>query len=354
MSGRRADPCARRFAVTRDGWALELFCHSPAGGDEPRRATPVLLVPGYAQTPYLFGVHPRGPSLLATLLAAGFETWTLYLRGTGQSRPRRDDAGPVSLVAYADEDLPAALEVVLEDREAASGRAFVIGSSLGGSVVYGYLARSGAARIAGVVALGSPLRWEPPHPILRALFASPRLAARAPMGGASRLASSTFPWLGRAGWLAPYVNPAHVDLEDARTLVGAVTDPNPTINAEIATWVARRELVLAGTDVAAALRRITIPLLVVAANRDGLVPPAAARSAAEAWGGSDREVLEVGTREDWFAHADLFVAPTAPLRVFAPVARWLAARDPGSPALAARGPGAPDLAVRPAGDRPGA
>lgn len=354
MSGPRGVPGARRFAVTRDGWALELFRHTPAGDVEPRRAAPVLLVPGYAQTPYLFGVHPRGPSLLATLLAAGFETWTLCLRGTGQSWPRRGDAGPVSLVAYADEDLPAALRVVLEGHEAASGRAFVIGSSLGGSVVYGYLARSGAARIAGVVALGSPLRWEPPHPLLRVLFASPRLAARAPMGGASRLASSTFPWLGRAGWLAPYVNPAHVDVEDARTLVGAVTDPSPTINAEIAAWIARRDLVLAGTDVAAALRRISVPLLVVAANRDGLVPPAAARSAAEAWGGRDREVLEVGTRDDWFAHADLFVAPTAPLRVFAPIARWLAARDPGTGALAARGPEPPALAACPAGDRPGA
>jgi len=328
----------RRFAVTRDGWALELWRHAPARRDEPTRATPVLLVPGYAQTPHLFGVHPRGPSLLETLLAAGFEAWTLHLRGTGQSRPRHGGAGPVSLAAYADEDLPAALGVVLEGREAAGGRAFVIGSSLGGSVVYGYLARCGAARIAGVVALGAPLRWESPHPILRALFASPQLAARAPMDGASRLFTGAFPRLGRAGWLAPYVNPAHVLVEDARTLMGAVTDPSPSVNAEIAAWLARRDLVLAGTDVAAALRRITVPLLVVTANRDGLVPPAAARSAAEAWGGDDSEVLEVGTRDDWFAHADLFVAPTAPTRVFAPVARWLAVRD-GGPAHPATGSG---------------
>lgn len=330
----------RRFAVTRDGWALELWRYSPAGGDEPRRATPVLLVPGYAQTPYLFGVHPRGPSLLATLLAAGFETWTLHLRGTGQSQPRRGGAGPVSLVAYADEDLPAALELVLEGRRANGGRAFLVGSSLGGSVAYGYLARSGAARVAGVAALGAPLRWESPHPLLRALFASRRLAARAPMDGTSRLVTRAMPRLGRVGWLAPYINPAHVNVEDARTLIGAITDPKPPLNAEIAAWLARRDLVLAGTDVAAALRRITVPLLVVAANRDGIVSPAAARSAAAAWGGTDQEVLEVGTRDDWFAHADLFVAPTAPLRVFAPVARWLAARD-GGPADPATNPGGP-------------
>ncbi|MBN2194235.1 MAG: alpha/beta fold hydrolase [Polyangiaceae bacterium] len=319
-------PRLRFFAATRDGWELELWRHLPAPKDDPLRPLPVLVVPGYAQTPYLFNVHPRGPSLVETLVGAGFETWTVHLRGTGQSRPRGTEAGPVSLLSYADEDLPAALRAVLEHSTTRARRTFIIGSSLGGSVTYAHLARTGQERIAGVVALGSPLRWDSPHPIVLALFASRRLAEAVPMKGVSRLASRLLPPLARAGWLRAYVNGSHADDADERLLVGAIADPSPNVNVEITEWLARCDLMLGGTDVAAELGRVTIPLLVVAANRDGLVPLAAARSAVAAWGGADVEVLEVGTHEDWFSHADLFVAPTAPTRVFVPVAHWLAGR----------------------------
>jgi pimeloyl-ACP methyl ester carboxylesterase len=327
VSAPRPRARVRHFAATHDGWELEVWRHAPKS-DAGRRAVPVLIVPGYAQTPYLFGVHPRGPSLLESLVTAGFETWTVYLRGTGQSRPGSAGARPPSLTAYVEEDLPAALGLVLERGETGAERAFLLGSSLGGSLVYAHLARAGTAGVAGVVTLGAPLRWTSPHPLVRALFASPQLAERLPAAGLGRWATHLLPRLGRWGWLGLYVNPANINPDDDRLLVGAITDPSPAVNLEIADWLARGSLDVAGVDVARSLGDVTVPLLVVAANRDGLVPPESARSAAEAWGGEDVELLEVGTRDDWFSHADLFVAPTAPERVFAPVARWLAARAP--------------------------
>lgn len=333
MSGGEARARQRWFAATDDGWELELWRHLPSREGGELRRMPVLIVPGYAQTPYLFDVHPRGPSLIATLLTAGFETWTVYLRGTGQSRRRSPTAGGISLAGYVDQDLPAALATVLEQGTTGASQVLAVGSSLGGSIVYGHLARAGAARVAGVVALGSPFLWEPPHPVVRALFSSRKLAEAVPMNGASRLAMRMLPPLARLGWAAPYVNPEHVNMDDVRSLIGGIADPSPELNGEIAEWMSRRDFQLEGVAVAPALERITVPLLIVVANRDGLVSRAAACSVTDWWGGSDVEVLEVGTHDDWFSHADLFVAATAPERVFAPVARWLttrARRDAGS------------------------
>ena len=50
-------------------------------------------------------------------------------------------------------------------------------------------------------------------------------------------------------------------------------------------------------------------------------------SAVTAWGGDDVESLQVGTRDDCFSHADLMASKDAPERVFAPINRWLDARD---------------------------
>jgi len=78
-----------------------------------------------------------------------------------------------------------------------------------------------------------------------------------------------------------------------------------------------------GVHVTRAMREVTQPLLLVVANQDGIVPERVATSAARAWGGSDVTTLRIGTPEDWYAHADLFVGHASPEIVFAPIERWL-------------------------------
>ncbi len=310
-------------ARTPDGWLLELrVARSPAhfaGG------LPVAIVPGYGMNSFIFSFHPRGTSMERSLCEAGYEVWSLNLRSQGGSRRIRSDAGEPSLRVYAETDLSVAIDAVLERSATGAERVQLIGASLGGSLAYAHLALVPEHRIAGVVAVGSPLRWEALHPALAVAFRSPRLVGMLRFSGTRRMARAVLPIAARIPHaLDVYMNASHVDLSRAREMTQTVEDPIPRVNRDIAKWISERDMVLAGTNVTEALRGSTLPLLCVLSNRDGIVPTPAAMSAASVWADSAVQVLTIGDEHNWYAHADLFVGDEAPARVFAPIASWLA------------------------------
>ncbi|MCS6912950.1 MAG: alpha/beta fold hydrolase [Myxococcales bacterium] len=315
----------RLGATTRDGWRLDLKRTWSAAHLRPG-SRPVLIVPGYGMNAFIFGFHPRGTSLERCLAEQGLEVWSVNLRGQGGSCPLRRDAPGPSLRAHAEEDLEAALAAVLQHSRTGAERVDVIGCSLGGSLVYAHLALCPGHRVGALVAVGAPLRWVGVPRVVR-LLASPQLVGALRLGGTRRLAAVGLRLAGRVpGLLSVYMNPRHVDLAAAGQLVQTVEDPAPGTTRDIAQWVRSGDLWLRGINITEAMRRVDRPLLLVVSNRDGIVPEAAALSAAQVWGGPNVQVLRVGDEQDWFAHADLFIADAAPERVFAPMARWLCAQ----------------------------
>lgn len=310
-------------ARTPDGWLLELrSARSPAyfaGG------LPVAIVPGYGMNSFIFSFHPKGTSMERSLCEAGYEVWSLNLRRQGGSRQIRSDAGEPSLRRYAQTDLSVAIDAVLEHSATGADRLQLIGASLGGSLAYAHLALVPEHRVAGVVAIGAPLRWEELHPALALAFRSPRVVGMLRLSGTRRLARTVLPLAARIPHaLDIYMNASHVDLSRAREMTQTVEDPIPRVNRDIAKWISERDMVLGGTNVTEALRGSKLPLLCVLSNRDGIVPTPAALSAAEVWADSAVQVLTIGSDDDWFAHADLFVGDEAPDLVFSPIASWLA------------------------------
>lgn len=313
-----------RYARTTDGWLLSVArTFDPARLD--RRAPPLLIVPGYGMNGFIFGYHPRGTSMNRALAEAGFEVWTMDLRAHGRARPVAPNAAPPSLARYALRDLPAALDVVLAATHTDANRVVLVGVSLGGAISYGYLAHHGASRVAGVVAMGAPLRWDRPHRLIRLAFASPELVGLVPVRGTRIMARLALPVLARIPFvLRPYVNAKHVDVSKAHELVATVEDPHPAVNADLARWMRAHDLVLEGRNVTEALANVDVPLLVVIAGDDGIVPEPVSLSVLDAWGGTDVKVLRVGDANHEYAHADLFIADRAHEDVFLPVARWIA------------------------------
>jgi pimeloyl-ACP methyl ester carboxylesterase len=232
------------------------------------------------------------------------------------------------MARYAHEDVLAAIDFVLATSEGGHDRLDVLGASLGGSITFTHLSRAAQRdRIASVIAIGSPLRWETVPLVLRLPFASRRIAGLVRVSGARRLASTILPLVKRApAVLAMYMNAAHVDLDAASDLVRTVEDPDPVVNRDLAGWMKEKDLVVDGVNVTRAMADVTHPLLLVVANEDGIVPERVATSAARAWGGRDVTTLRIGTPNDWYAHADLFVGHESPTLVFAPIERWLRAR----------------------------
>jgi pimeloyl-ACP methyl ester carboxylesterase len=305
------------------GWQLELKqIYDPQRLNRDLR--PLLIIPGYGMNSFIFGYHPSGLSMEAFLCQAGFEVFSANLRGQGGARrrsgPRRYGFEELALV-----DLPKIFEAALSQTKTRATRVDPLGASLGATLLYAYLAHHPKDHPLGaVVSIGGPLRWASAHPLLRAAFASPRLAGALPLYGTRALARAVLPVVRRIpALLSLYMNAAIVDLSMASELVKTVEDPHPPLNGEIARWFRDRDLTVGGKNVTLALAEVELPLLCVLANRDGIVPPDAALAAVDAIGSRDVEVLPVGDAEIWFAHADLFVSRHCHEKVFEPLSRWL-------------------------------
>ncbi|MBX3125450.1 MAG: alpha/beta fold hydrolase [Polyangiaceae bacterium] len=310
------------------GFALDLRRYVAQGG-HLRQRRPVLLVPGYCMNTTPLTFHPSGPSLIEFLVARGFEVWTSNLRGQGESRSE-GGTRDVGFRVLALEDLASALRHVREHTETGADRVDVVGCSLGGTYVFAYLAHHPEDHgIGSVVGIGAPLSWSSAHPLMRFAFGSPALTRRLHISGTRRAASLVLPFIAKRAprLLSMYMNTSIVDLSRADELVKTVEDPIAKLNSEIARWVESGDLFVAGINVTKALGRIDRPLLCVVANRDGIVPPQAARSALDAFGSAERHELAVGDDQTWFAHADLFISRHAETRVFAPLADWLLAQS---------------------------
>ena len=141
---------------------------------------------------------------------------------------------------------------------------------------------------------------------------------------ARRLARVALPVLKRVPLLLSiYLNADGVDLSRGDQLVKTIDDPVPYINRQIARWIRKKDLVVGGVNVTEGLAQVTTPLMVVLANKDGIVPVKTAMSAVDAMGSAQSTVLEVGDPERWVAHADLFIGEGSQERVFEPMSRWL-------------------------------
>ena len=314
----------RHTATTTDGWTLRL---RRVSNGSPRHSNPICIVPGYGMNSFILGYHPTGCSMEEYLAKRGFEVWSVDLRGQGES------SGPGGKVDYglADlglTDLPAVLETISEKTKCKDPAAHLIGCSLGGTVVFVTVGLEASPFVRSVVALGAPLRWVDPHPLLKFAFGSPRLARFIPHRGNRLLASLIFPLaLKVPKSLHIYMHPEITDTTNYKTLLNTVDDTSPSLNVEIAQWVQNVDLTVVGRNVSSAVGAVTVPLLSVVANADGIVPLASATSAHDRWGGGDRTIVTVGDSDRRFAHADLFISRFSEELVFEPIASWCEERS---------------------------
>jgi len=314
--------------VESGGWFIHLK-QSWAPEHLDRTLRPLVIIPGYGMNSFIFGFHPQGTSMARCLAEAGFEVWSVNMRGQGPSRPMNGRVIEPSLEAYATVDLVNAIEFILAETACETNRVDLIGASLGGSVVYAYLAlHHEQNKVGSVVTIGGPLRWVVVHPMLKVAFASPAIAGMVRFPYTQMLARHAFPLLSRIpGVLSLYMNAKHLDLSHAQDLTKTVDNLHGSINRDLAFWMQNTDLVVAGVNITEALVKVRHPLMVILGNKDGIVPPETALAALDAWGGEDKTSINVGTPDDWYAHADLFVGNEAPQRVFTPIADWLLARQ---------------------------
>lgn len=252
----------------------------------------------------------------------GFEVWSVNLRAQGGSIGEDGDLR-FGLKDLAVTDLGAALKFISRKSRSQTGKVDLIGCSLGGTLGFIHVALVPHNHAGALVAVGAPLRWEKVHPLVKIIFASPKLIGMIPVARTKLIVRFLMPLLVHSRLLRIYLHKEMVDLKNRNLLLETVEDPNRYLNREIAQWIKDKDLIIDGKNISAEFHAAKNPLLCVIANSDGIVPPMTALSAEEMSGSKIKETLVVGTDRLRFAHADLFVSNHAHEMVFRPIADWL-------------------------------
>jgi pimeloyl-ACP methyl ester carboxylesterase len=315
-------------AQTRDGWQLALGTRLPRG--EARRP-PVLLVHGLSANRWMMDAGLEGFSLAGHLAERGFRTFSLDLRGHGDSRHPPPGAGHWTFDDYAREDVPAALDAIRH----ATGEEQVlwVGHSLG-AVLGLVTCQLHPERVAGIVALAGPMSFDEEGIVARYLGLGflvdgrfNRTLARmvAPLAGTVHSAASELA-----------VNGRNMDRPAFQRLMSNGIENVPRrVFVQLSDWVRSDTCRSADgrIDYRAGLADCRQPALFVAGERDNLAPPDVVRRSFDLWGGP-RELVQfhaAGGHAADYGHTDLLFGKKAPQEVFPVIDGWLAAHSSTAP-----------------------
>jgi alpha-beta hydrolase superfamily lysophospholipase len=321
------EPDAWVQVTAKDGHPLSL-AHFRAQG-ERRAAEPVLLCHGLSVNRFNMDMDDE-TSLARWLAARGFDVYVVELRGHGRSK-----RGLLSFQRFDDYptlDLPAVIEAVRARHGAA--KVHWCGHSMGGLVLYAYLAREPEADVRSAVTIGSPVRMRPAWWMKLGIRAAALWPFPLCWSPGSFLVA---PIVGRIDHplVRMIVNPRNVRGSRMRTaLANVVADISPGEVRHFARMACEGSFTSAdgACDYAAGLATTTTPCLVIAGTDDRLATPAAVRAGFDALGGGAPHAFRLAGRasgdpED-FGHGDLVIGDHAPGVVFPEVERWLRAHDP--------------------------
>lgn len=317
----------RHVARTADGWNLALVRYRPAGRPAGR---PVLLCHGITSTGRHMDLDAQH-SLARFLAARGRDAWTLTLRDAGESDradPSKGRHRDYTVDTYAGFDLPAAVAAV---RDAAGAPSIdYVGHSLGGIVLYAYLARGGDG-VGAAATLGTPARFRfsgRGERIAKLLLVP--LAAMMSHLPLEPLAHSVMPLHGELDSAVEriFYNADNVSPATWKRLIAVGTGQGSSaLLGQMQRWIEEDVFRSAdgSVDYAAGMARIRIPVMVVAGKVDHLVPVAAAKAGYERLGGPRAFFIagvENGLAAD-YGHMDLVIGDRAAMEVWTRVAEFL-------------------------------
>ncbi|OJH37680.1 alpha/beta fold hydrolase [Cystobacter ferrugineus] len=310
----------------QDGWELSVYLRR---APTRRFEEPVLLCHGLAANRYTFDFEP--PYSLSHVLAEeGFDCFIVEWRGIGGSRrpppgKRWPDASVDDLVA---QDGPALIDLALA--RTGARRAFWVGHSLGGLVGYAVAQGSHAGKLAGLLALGSPVFF-PPDKLIRRLIHLGNRAAW-PRGLRNEWLSRTLaPFLGYV--TVPLsdliINPKHIPPAIQRKVyANMMASMSRNVLRQFQDWIdhdAFRSFD-GSVDWRAGLAKLTLPVLVMGGSQDRLAPPKNLRAQYELLGCSDKQLYifgaERGDKMD-YGHGDLLFGTGVAHEVHYETRAWL-------------------------------
>jgi polyhydroxyalkanoate synthase len=284
------------------------------------------------------GAFDAGPdlSLARELAARSYTVFLLDLRGHGASEHptwRGEHRFGWAFDDYLLSDMPAAIDAACH---AVGSRAVHwIGHSMGGLLLYAYLAGGGSSAIRSGVTIGSSLDYSGSASGFKRLAGLRRFAARVPAIPIGPILRAAAPFIGRTTTPLERFNiwPTNVEPAVWRKLsIEGFHWVSGPVMAQLATamdpgGLRSRDGSIRYTD---GLAAASAPVLALAGDRDEQCPPDAARVTHEALGSARRELRVFGPehgQEDHYGHFDMLVGRRVHEEVFPHVFAWLDEHD---------------------------
>ncbi|MDP7039953.1 MAG: alpha/beta hydrolase [Myxococcota bacterium] len=319
-------------ATTADGWRLAVYFHAGSGD----RRFPVLMVHGFGSNRFSMDAE-KNYSLAKAAAARGFAVYVLELRGAGES------VAPVPTESleynwgfgdYLEQDMPAAMELVLE--HAQSAHLHGVGHSMGGMLFYALATRC-LPELKSIATIGAPLICE-----LKLGRSEQRLLkfakGLAPNNQHWRLPlAGLFGTAGRFGRISSrladgiLMNSDNVDADLVPFLAKhAMNDVPLKLLLEMTSQMAHQDLYAWPYGFERHLEKIEAPVLAMAGSRDRVAPPSSVFGALHRMQSDILRYREIGCHfgdKADYGHIDLLVGRHAPEEIYPEILDFLEEMD---------------------------
>jgi len=308
--------------VTNDGWRINVHRYPPLSLD---KTPPVIVCHGLSANHQCF--EPDDERNLGKFLSEnGYDTWLIDLRGVGSSDRFSYEFNFDDFVRH---DLPAVINYVKK----VTGTRSVqwIGHSMGGMVMYAYLA-TGGTDVRSVIAIGSPVDFTPQNDLIKgALFQQSLLRhiSHIPIRAFSGLGNLYFGLHRDSPASMLLWNVDNMEKETLRRLVQCGGDNmSGQVLAQFADWVSNGTFRSSDlkTDYMKGLSEIRVPILFIAGLLDNLAPPSSVKAAYDRVSSQDKTFRNFsranGDSAD-YGHVDLVAGKKVREEVFPEIVKWL-------------------------------
>ena len=341
---------------TDDGWTLAFKRYRRAGNT--RLLGPVVLCHGFSTNGFFWDLD-EAHSLARYLADRDFDVWVVSLRGAGASTKPGFSAikGIIStrladlpatisrstldpkkfnwtVDDYIDYDVPAILSYVT----GATGRPKLwwVGHSMGGMILFAHLERVDEARVAGFVAVATPMAiLQPPNDILQGILKQSWLLKLSVLAVNATLPAKLASPLGGAVQTpldALFYNRDNMDRATiTRQFLNGVEDIPTAVLDQFTLMIRTGEFLRADGSYSYTrnLGKVTVPVLLLSGQVDNLAPPEVVRFAYDQVASTDKTYRMFGRVNGYranYGHNDLVLGIHARDEVFPLIAGWLTER----------------------------